>query len=85
MVAYARKEIVSQHEVALIHCWSRCVRRAHLCGCDRESGKDYSHRRTWIHDRVEAMASCFAIEVTGISVMHNHYHLVLRTRPDESI
>lgn len=82
MVAFSRKQILGRDEVALYHCWARCVRRARLCGRDPESGKDYSYRRRWIHDRVRDLASCFAIEVSGITVMHNHYHLVLRTRPD---
>ncbi len=50
MVAFSRNQIVSRDEVSLYHCWARCVRRARLCGRDPLSGKDYSHRRRWIHD-----------------------------------
>jgi hypothetical protein len=82
MAACARKDILAEGEVAFYHCWSRCVRRAYLCGYDQSTQKDYSHRLQWVHDRLEQLASCFAIEVADVAVMENHYHVVLRTRPD---
>ena len=42
--------------------------------CDRRQG--------WIEDRLEELAGSFAVDVCGISVMANHIHVVLRTRPD---
>jgi len=43
------------------HCISRCVRRAYLCGVDATSGQDFSHRRQWVVDRLEAAADAFAL------------------------
>jgi len=77
-----RREIFSETDVQVFHTISRCVRRNHLCGWDRRSGRDYSHRREWIRGRLEELAGIFAVEVLGYALMANHMHLVIRTRPD---
>ena len=77
-----RREIFSETDVQVFHLISRCVRRNHLCGHDRRSGRDYSHRREWVRGRLEELAGIFAIEVLGYAIMGNHMHLVIRTRPD---
>ncbi len=82
MPAYARSEIVPRDEIGIYHCVSRCVRKAFLCGIDMETGRDYEHRKDWIRERLEELASIFAIEVCGYAIMSNHLHLVLRVRPD---
>jgi len=35
-----------------------------------------------VRDRLEELASIFAVEVCGFAVMANHLHVVLRLRPD---
>jgi hypothetical protein len=82
MAACPRSEIVSLGEVGVYHCWSRCVRRAFLCGQDPLTGKDYEYRREWIRDFEERLAGLFGIEVGFHAELSNHIHLVLRTRPD---
>ena len=82
MPACARSQIVVEGEVGVYHCIAQCVRRAFLCGVDSYTGKDYSHRKEWVLDRIQELAGLFAIEVCGYSVMSNHFHIVLRTRPD---
>jgi REP element-mobilizing transposase RayT len=77
-----RREIFSELDIQAFHTISRCVRRDHLCGRNRRSGRDYSHRREWIRARLEQLAGIFAIEVLGYALMGNHMHLVIRTRPD---
>jgi REP element-mobilizing transposase RayT len=59
------------------HCVSRCVRRAFLYGKDFESNKDYSHRKTWLLNRIKSQANIFAINICAYAIMDNHYHLVL--------
>lgn len=82
MPSCARSEIIDPTVVGIYHCWSRCVRRAFLCGHDPVSGKDYNHRRLWIWQMQRLLAGLFAIEVCFRSEMTNHIHLVLRNRPD---
>ena len=78
----ARKVVVVADEVGVYHCISRCVRRAFLCGEDHYSGRNYEHRRGWVRERVRFLSGLFGIEVFAYSVMSNHLHLVLRSRPD---
>ena len=48
----ARKTQISISDTPYYHCMGRCVRRAFLCGEDSVSGKDYSHRKKWVTDRL---------------------------------
>ncbi len=80
--ACARRHIVDEECVGVYHCIARCVRRAFLCGTDSYSGRDYSHRKAWILDRLRALAGLFGAPVCGYAIMSNHLHLVLRNRPD---
>ena len=82
MPSKSRAQIVRAGEIAVYHCWSRCVRRAFLCGQDTNTGKDFEYRREWIRECEEALAGLFGIEVGFHAEMSNHLHLVLRTRPD---
>ena len=77
-----RVEICAEEEVQAFHLINRCVRRTFLCGKDRRSGRDYSHRKEWIRERLEEMAGIFGIDVLSFAVLSNHLHVVVRTRPD---
>lgn len=53
-----------------------------MAGEDAVSGKNYGHRREWIRCRMERLASVFGVDVLTYSILSNHLHIVVRTRPD---
>ena len=82
MPRQARGEYVDPWEVQIIHAVQRCVRRGFLCGKDVMTGKSFEYRRAWIRERMEFLASVFAIDCLTYTVLSNHLHVVLRSRPD---
>jgi hypothetical protein len=81
-MALPRSSYVKDGKEGVYHCFTRCVRRAFLCGLDSVTQQNYSHRKTWLVDRLRQLAGIFAIEVCAYAIMENHYHTILRTRPD---
>ena len=77
LVTYARQSLVSLQQTPYYHVIARCVRRAWLWGFDEYAGKDYSHRKTWVLERLAHLSSVFAIDLCAYAVMSNHYHLVV--------
>ena len=73
----ARKTFLSLNDTPYYHVVARCVRRAWLCGIDEYAGKDYSHRKAWIIERMRELSAVFAIDICAYAVMSNHYHLVV--------
>jgi hypothetical protein len=73
-----RKLQISLSDTPYYHCISRCVRRAFLCGVDNATGKDFSHRKQWIVERLALLSNTFAIDICAYSIMSNHFHGVLK-------
>lgn len=82
MARPARNESLDPLTVQIAHAYTRCVRRAFLCGEDPVTGRSFDHRREWINQRLEFLASVFAIDCLTFSILGNHLHLILRNRPD---
>jgi REP element-mobilizing transposase RayT len=73
----ARKRLISLQDTPYYHVIARCVRRAWLWGFDEYAGKNYSHRKAWVLERMTQLSSMFAIDICAYAVMSNHYHLVV--------
>jgi hypothetical protein len=83
MAAYARKLITLEGEVASYLLTNKCVRGAFLCGEDRASGRNYSHRKKWLEDRIKyVINNCFFIDLLSYSILCNHFHTTVTTRQD---
>ncbi len=82
MARLARIEVFAPNEVAVIHVMNRVVRRCFLFGDDPISGKNFDHRKVWIEDELKKQAACFGIDLLGFAILSNHFHLILRSRPD---
>jgi hypothetical protein len=51
-------------------------------GQDRLTGKNYDQRKEWMESELHHLAKCFSIDLLCYAIMSNHFHLVLRSRPD---
>lgn len=82
MARSPRSDVFDPLEVSVFHCMNRCVRHSQLCGKDDHTGTNYQHRRGWIEKRLAFLARYFGIDVLSYAVLPNHFHLVVRNRPD---
>jgi hypothetical protein len=61
---------------------NRLVRRCFLMGTDALTGKNYDYRKDWLEGELERVAACFGIDCLNFAILSNHFHLILRSRPD---
>lgn len=73
----SRRHLIDADTTPYYHIICRCVRRAFLCGQDKLTGQDFSHRRQWIVDKFAELSDVFSVDVAAYAIMNNHYHLVL--------
>ncbi len=78
----SRAEVFSPDVIAIVHVMNRVVRRCFLMGYDALTGKNYDHRKQWIEDQFQRQAAYFAIDLLCFAVLSNHFHQVVRSRPD---
>lgn len=81
----ARLHTVDPHSSGAYHVVSRCVRQAWLFARDAETGRDLSHRKRWVEERIHLLAAHFAIAVYAYAIMDNHVHIVVQTDPDRPL
>jgi len=78
-----RSQQISLSDTPYYHICSRTVRKAFLCGLDKETGASFEHRRAWIEKRIFQLAEVFAIDICAHAIMHNHLHLVLHVDTEQ--
>lgn len=83
-MASARKLDAALQLTPYFHCTSRCVRGAFLCGINRETGQDYTHRRRWLRSRLLKLTNVFSIKMAAFAIMENHFHVVLKVDRETS-
>jgi uncharacterized cysteine cluster protein YcgN (CxxCxxCC family) len=66
--------------VGCVYRWKRIncskLNRSHRCRLPY-AGRDYSHRKQWVLERLSQLSSIFAIDICAYAVMSNHYRLVM--------
>lgn len=82
MPATPRGQVFDPTVVGVYHAYNRCVRRAFLMGYDEYLELSFDHRKDWGRDRLRELAAGFAIDILDYAIMDNHFHLMLRNRPD---
>ncbi len=82
MCRLCRWELFTPDEKAIVHVMNRTVRRCFLFGDDEVTGRNYEYRKDWIELRMEHLAQYFGIDILCYSILSNHFHQVLRQRPD---
>jgi REP element-mobilizing transposase RayT len=82
-MAKPRSQQISLSDTPYYHICSRTVRKAFLCGVDKETGVSYEHRRSWIEKRIFQLSQVFTMDICAHAVMHNHLHLVLHVDSEQ--
>ena len=82
MARVARVESFAPDEIAIVHVMNRVVRRCFLMGTDELTGKNYDHRKAWVEKELKRLAAWFGIDLLTFAILSNHFHLILRSRPD---
>jgi hypothetical protein len=77
-----RCEVIDPAEVNVVHVCARTVRRCFLFGYDQLTGTNFDHRKQWIEELLEHFAAHFGIDLLTFAVLSNHFHLILRNRPE---
>ena len=82
MTRLARAEVFDPSEVAILHLCARLVRRCFLLGVDPVTGINHDHRKVWIEEQFKLLAANFGIDLLAFAILSNHFHLIVRSRPD---
>jgi hypothetical protein len=82
MARLARVEVFAPDEIAIVHVMNRTVRRCFLMGHDALTGKNFDHRKAWMETELQHLAKYLGIDLLCYAILSNHFHLVLRSRPE---
>lgn len=77
-----RSDVFVPSEIAYVHTMLKACRNLYLLGMDRKKRRKLLHRRQWFYERIEHLNRYMGIDLLGFSLMDNHTHFLLRSRPD---
>jgi REP element-mobilizing transposase RayT len=77
-----RSQVIDETKVGVYHVWNRCIRKMYLFGADRYSGRDYTSRKALLQQRLQELSAIFAVDACVWAMLSNHFHLIVRNRPD---
>ena len=77
-----RGSLIKPNEITIAHTVAKTARNLFLLGEDLVTKTRNSHRKDWILDILEFQSSLMAIDLMSFSLMSNHIHQILRSRPD---
>ncbi|MFM7931918.1 MAG: hypothetical protein ACKO9Q_29760, partial [Pirellula sp.] len=77
-----RGSLIKPNEITIAHTVAKTARNLFLLGEDLVTKTRNSHRKDWILDILEFQSSLMAIDLMSFSLMSNHNHQILRSRPD---
>ena len=63
-------------------CGSAPATSCYLMGFDERFDKNFDHRKRWIEEKLKQLSANFGIDLLASSCHSNHFHLLLRSRPD---
>ncbi len=84
-MAQPRSQQICLEATSYYHCICRCVRRAFLCGYDKETGRSFEHRRGLLEARMFKLSEAFCIDIAAYSIMQNHYHIGLHVNQAKAL
>ena len=73
--------MVPSDEVGFCHVYNRRVHGGFLLTASATS-RQSDRRKDWIQSRIQYLCQGFAVEVCDFCLTDNHFHLILRNRPD---
>ena len=82
MPSKRRRDVIDDSVVGAYHVYDRCTRQDFLLGLDPVRDRDFSYRKEMFLKRLEMLQSVFAVECLDDAVLDNHFHMILRNRPD---
>ena len=65
-----RKQSLAKRNVPIQEIFSQpSIRRCYLCGTDSLTGRNYSHRKAWLEQRLKFLAGLFGLDVLGFAIL----------------
>lgn len=77
-----RGSTIKSGEVTIVHTVAKASRNLFLLGMDFATKTQNSHRKDWIVELLEFQSSLMGVDLLHFSLLCNHIHQVLRSRPD---